>query len=282
LGATIKRTIERAVGTALGVGVALGVMMYGDDPVILLGLAALATIPLFTLVERHYMVAAGFIGFIVVLVLHVVEGVDQAGMVSRLYETAIGAGLAVAAASFVFPIRSVDNVRPLVQHLLDDCREALISVRDGAPLPSVTMIERQADTQALADELVSLNSERFLTRRHGIGSARLLAHADALSGYLALFMFTLRNLRDTSVPSHVRELERELTERLVAALAAGIDEREPDPDLSDIVARWEGATPLDGSVPAREAVMVIEELYYGRKLVDTLVGLRQAVVRLHV
>jgi hypothetical protein len=27
---------------------------------------------------------------------------------------------------------------------------------------------------------------------------------------------------------------------------------------------------------------VIEELYYGRKLVDTLVGLRQAVVRLHV
>jgi uncharacterized membrane protein YccC len=283
LGATIKRTVERAIGTAVGVLVAVGTTVFiGDDLVVQVVLVSLATLPIFVLVERHYLIAAGLIGFLVVLVLHMVEGVGLDGMAARLYQTGIGAGLGLLAAWLVFPIRAVDNVRPLVQRLLDDCREALVSIRDGAPMPAVTIVQRQADAQGLASELVSLNSERFMTRRHGIGSARLQAHADAVAGFLALYLVTLQNLRNVDLPVSVRQLQSDLTERLIADFGRDLDIREPAPDGHALVDKWLAAAPLDGTIPSREALMIVEELYYGRKLIETLAGLRESLAKLHV
>jgi uncharacterized membrane protein YccC len=283
LGATIQRTVERAVGTAVGVVIAVGATLLTNDNLVLqIVLASLATIPIFVLVERHYMIAAGLIGFLVVLVLHMVEGVGIDGMAARLYQTGIGAGLALLAAWLVFPIRAVDNVGPLVRRLLDDCREALVSIRDGASMPTVSITQRQTDAQALAGELVSLNSERFLFRRHGVAGMGLQAHADALAGYLALYLLTLMNLRTVDISPAVRQLQSELTERLIADLGRGLDTQEPLPDGHDLVEKWLAAAPLDGSIPSREALMVVEELYYGRKLIETLAGLRQSIAKLHV
>ena len=39
---------------------------------------------------------------------------------------------------------------------------------------------------------------------------------------------------------------------------------------------------LDGSLPAREAMLIVEELYDARKLADTARGLRSALVGLRV
>jgi len=283
LGATIKRTVERAVGTAVGVLFAVGAMLLVRDNLVLqIVFASLATIPIFVLLERHYMIAAGLIGFLVVLALHLVEGVGLDGMTARLYQTGIGAGLALLAAWLVFPIHAVDNVGPLVRRLLDDCRKALVSIRDGAPMPVVSIVQRQTDAQALAGELVSLNSERFLSRHHGVAGMGLQAHADALAEYLALYLLSLQNLRSVEVTPAARQLQSELTERLIADLGHGLDIQEPQMDGHALVEKWLAAAPLDGSIPSREALMVVEELYYGRKLIETLAGLREALVKLHV
>jgi uncharacterized membrane protein YccC len=283
LGATIKRTIERAFGTTVGVLIALGVVfLLGDEFVLEIVLVSLATIPIFVLVERHYMITAGLIGFLVVLVLHMVEGVGIDGMTARLYQTAIGAGLALLAAWLVFPIHAVDNVKPLVRRLLDDCREALVSVRDGAAMPAVNIVQRQTDAQALANELVSLNSERLMSRRHGMESARLQAHADAVAGYLALYVLTLQNLRSAEISPSVRRLQRELTDRIAAELSSDLDSPILPGDAHDLIEKWQAAVPLDGSIPSRDALVVVEELYYGRKLIETLAGLKSAVASLHV
>jgi len=283
LGATLKRTIERAIGTTIGVVIAVaGIVAIGDDLVVQIVLVSLATIPIFVLMERHYMVTAGLIGFVVVLAMHMVEGVGVDGMLSRLYQTGIGASLALASAWLVFPIRAVDNVRPLIRKLLDDCHTALISVRDGADLPAVNVIQRQADAQALANELVNLNSERVFARRQSADSARLEAHADALTGYLALYLQTLLSMKSAKVSPTVQALQRELTDRIAAELSNDLEPSSQGPDVNSYIERWQTAAPLDGRVPSADVLTMIEQLYYGRKLIDTLTGLKSALAALHV
>jgi hypothetical protein len=53
-------------------------------------------------------------------------------------------------------------------------------------------------------------------------------------------------------------------------------------DAHDLIEKWQAAAPLDGSIPSRDALMVVEELYYGRKLMETLTGLKSAAASLHI
>ena len=287
LGATIKRTIERAVGTSVGVIAAIGLHhVIGDDLSLQLVFIGLATLPLFVLIERHYMIAAGLIGFMVVLLLHVVEGVGIAGMEARLYQTALGASLALLASWCLFPIRAKDHVRPRALKLLADSDAAVASVRSGDAVAKVSLAQLNGDSQALTNELIGLNSERFILRHHSLDSSQLQAHADAVVGYTGLYLSTIRSLQNATIPDRIRDLEDKLAVQVRAQLSADADSDghgdQSVQALDDMVTTWQTAVPLDGSVPASEAMLVIEELYYGRKLVDTAAGLRRALAGLRV
>ncbi len=112
--------------------------------------------------------------------------------------------------------------------------------------------------------------------------SRLQACTDALVGYLALFLTTLKALKGFDVPDNVRALEAELVERLSAVLSQGLDTGEEALDVDDIFERWQGVVPLDGSLPPHQVVLMIEEVYCARKVTQPLSGLRVALARLHV
>lgn len=283
LGATIKRTVERAVGTSIGVIIAIGLQyVIGDNLIVQIALVSLATVPIFVLIERHYMVTAGLIGFLVVVLLHMVEGVGIAGMEARLYQTAMGASLALLASWLLFPIRAKDHVRPVVTKLLSDCEAAVASAKAGDEVTKVSLAQLNGDTQALTGELIGLNSERLVLRRHSLDSSQLQAHADAVVGYASLYIGALRTLQDLKLPQRIRDLEEKLAEQVQAQLSADIDSDLSSDETDEVIKAWQTSVPLDGSVPAREAVLVIEEHYYARKLIETTAGLRRAMAGLHV
>ena len=283
LGATIKRTVERAIGTAIGVLIAIGLQpAVGDNVTVQIVLVGVAALPIFVLIERHYMVTAALIGFIVVLALHLIEGVGIAGMEARLYQTAMGASLALLASWLLFPIRAKDHVRPVVTNLLADCDAAIASAKAGDKVVKVSLAQLNGDSQTLTGELIGLNSERFILRHHSLDSSQLQAHADAIVGYAALYISTVRTLQGFTLPQRIRDLEDNLAEQVRLQLGADID---GDPNIErvdELLKSWQTSVPLDGSVPAREAVLVVEEYYYARKLIETTAGLRGALAGLRV
>ncbi|MEM7120210.1 MAG: FUSC family protein [Pseudomonadota bacterium] len=283
LGATIKRTIERAVGTAAGVMIAIGLQpAIGDSITVQIVLVGLASIPIFVLIERHYMITAGLIGFVVVLALHLIEGVGLAGMEARLYQTAMGATLAVLASWLVFPIHAKDHVRPVVKKLLADCDAAVASVKAGDEVAKVSLAQLNGDSQALSGELIGLNSERFILRHHSLDSYQLQAHADSVVGYASLFIGSVRALQSFTLPERIRDLEDKLAEQVRNQLRTDIDSNQNIEQVDELLRSWQTTVPLDGSVPAREAVLVVEEYYYARKLIETTAGLRRAIAGLRV
>ena len=283
LGATIKRTVERAVGTAVGVLIAIGLQpVIGDNLAIQIVLIGLAALPIFVLIERHYMVTAALIGFMVVLALHLIEGVGIAGMEARLYQTAMGASLALLASWLLFPIRAKDHVRPVVTKLLADTDAAIGSAKAGDEVVKVSLAQLNGDSQTLTGELIGLNSERFILRHHNLDSYQLQAHADAVVGYAALYISTVRTLQGLTLPQQIRDLEDKLAEQVRVQLSADIDGDHDIQQVDELLKTWQTSVPLDGSVPAREAVLVVEEYYYARKLIETTAGLRSAMAGLRV
>jgi uncharacterized membrane protein YccC len=283
LGATIKRTLERIAGTAVGVVVAVAIQpLIADSLILQVVLACLAGVPFFVLLDRHYMIVSGLVGFLVVIALHLLQGIGVDAMLSRTYQTALGAGLAVLAAWLVFPIRARDHVRSLVDKLLGDCRAAIEAVVAGDAVAQRSQARLNDDSQAITDELDNANQERFILRHHSPDSSRLQVHVDTAVGYLVLYIGTIHSLRDAAVPDTLRPLEDELATRVRANLKVDVDGKDSPCDLDNLVDTWQSAAPLDGSVPAHEAMLVVEELYYARRLVDTSAGLRSSLAGLRV
>lgn len=94
VGETYVRVRYRTV-TAIGVAFGLGAVALFSDNVWILAVMCLVCqmISLVTVRDR-YDISSAMIGFSVVVALHIVSGLDAHGMVARIYETVIGAGVA--------------------------------------------------------------------------------------------------------------------------------------------------------------------------------------------
>ncbi|MGD8310624.1 MAG: FUSC family protein, partial [Chromatiales bacterium] len=104
VGATVRRTIERALGTAIGVFLAIAVLwLSGESRAVQFALIVAAFIPTFVLMERYYLPASCMIGFMVVGGLHLLFGLSAEEMLSRAYDTAIGASIGLAVAASLVP-----------------------------------------------------------------------------------------------------------------------------------------------------------------------------------
>ncbi|MFG1391388.1 FUSC family protein [Xanthobacter agilis] len=185
VGETYVRVRYRVVGTLIGVIAGIVVFLIVGDTVWLLALLCMVAqvISLITARDR-YDVASAAMGFYVVLGLHILDGLGTSGMLARIYETAIGALVALAVSYVVLPVYVIDQFRPEVLGILKRCRDALAS---WWPHPGQAM---SAAPQALAVRqlgirLPQLDAEQAF--RHSAGdAANVVSTLDVLTTYLAL------------------------------------------------------------------------------------------------
>lgn len=185
MGETFLRVRSRTLGTLIGV--ALGMALFltlGEHTWLLATLCMLSQMAALVTQKDRYDVASAAVGLSVVLGLHIISGLGAEGMLARVYETAIGAGVALAVSVLVLPVYLADEVRPQVRALLRRCRVAFASwwPHDGARQSVSPLMQ---DVRLLGMRLPHLGAEQVLG--HSAGDvANIVSTLDVLITYLAL------------------------------------------------------------------------------------------------
>lgn len=185
VGETFMRVRYRTVGTLIGV--ALGFALFlalGAYVWLLAALCLMAQMVAVVTQKDRYDVASAAVGLSVVLGLHLIAGLGTHGMLARVYETAIGAGIALAVSYLVLPVYLTDQLRPEVLGIVRRARDAFAtwwpSPKERLPVgPTVR------DVRALDTRLPQIGAEQVFG--HSAGDvANLVSTLDVLATYLAL------------------------------------------------------------------------------------------------
>ncbi len=211
VGETYVRARYRFVGTLVGVLVGIAFLFLVGDRLLLLALPCTAALAVSVVTARdRYDISSAAVGFSVVLGLHIITGLDTEGMLARIYETAIGALVALAVSWFVLPVYLADGIRPQVKALLGRCRAAFASwwPHDGDRVSSAALMR---ELRALGERLPHASAESMFG--HSAGDlANIISTLDVLLTYLALIEDNSQRL--ASVPP-----QEEIVAAVVAARA---------------------------------------------------------------
>jgi|GEM_PF-3002359 len=278
-GATLGRTFQRILGTTVGVAVAI-VLTPLTDPLPLLEITflALAVIALPLWIDRRYSIAAGLIGFVVVSALHLIAGYGIPTMLARVYDTVIGAGIALAVAWWFLPVLALRSLGGEVDRFLTACRQALRPVGEcmeghSSPPPSGPRLIR--DLSSIHAQHRALAHEERLRSRDKRGFARLPTLLEVLVSYFGLYERAARNPALADLPAEalgsLGKMQALLDQGIGAVLAPEAD-FPPRPEVNDEIQRH---LPLDGSLSAPPVVAFLEATYYGRRILDTLAEIRE-------
>ena len=275
LGATVRHAVERVLGTVVGViaGLAMHPVIGQSDiaQAAIVGVAALL-VPL----AKHgsFVLLAGLVGFIVPMVVQMLGGGGIGTTFAMVYETALGASTALLVAAFVFPIRAGSFIRPMLDDLIAACRRCLSETSAAPENTDADVALLSAKGKDIDDALYAATSEVRFAGRSGVNHAKILAYVNALVTYTEVAIQVLRAPKSRHLPDTVRRLEHELLARLDRVMSEGLEAESTVDPTKDILTEWESEIPLDGSYPARDASLAVSELYYGRKVMDTLNGMR--------
>lgn len=185
VGETFMRVRYRTVGTLIGVAVGMAFFFLLGDHIWLLALFCMAAqmVALVTQKDR-YDVASAAVGFSVVLGLHIISGLGTEGMVARIYETAIGAVIALAVSFVVLPVYLTDQQRPEVRALLRRARAAFATWwPHSGERTSVSALAQ--DVRVMGARLPQLGAEQVFGHSAG-DAANMVSTLDVLITYLAL------------------------------------------------------------------------------------------------
>ena len=188
-GETALRARHRTFGTGLGAGLGIAVaVLLQDSPWTLAGLCILGQMLGALTAQRRYAVSAAAIGFSVVVGLHLLGGLGAGDMLARIYETAIGAGVALLASRLVLPVYGGDQARQQIRAILARCRAACAAwwpPQPAAPTPeSANQLVRELIL--LEERLPELNTEAVLGQRSAAEVVRLSTFLRVLQTYLVL------------------------------------------------------------------------------------------------
>jgi len=277
MGETLNKTIKRAGGTTVGVLCALTLVpLLGTNlwPGLLFVLLAIAAVPVF--IDTRYEIASGLIGFTVVFGLHVIEHLSFASMLARIYETFIGAAIALIVAFLVVPIYSIDRIGGKLSGFLERCCACFVEICRTASLETNEAAPLAESLRELMEERPALETENWLIREQSSNTSDRFVLLEALVSYLGLFERARAAYRHHSKnpTAAVQSALQELDDQILATFHAQ-KKAQPFPNLQDLIPRFAQVSPLDGSVPAAEAFHLVEQLYYGRRLAETLKNLAQ-------
>lgn len=185
VGETYVRMRYRVVGTLIGVLVGILLFLVVGDRIWLLAiLCMLAQLIAIVTQKDRYDVASAMAGFSVVLGLHILDGLGASGMLARIYETVIGAVVALAVSYVVLPVYVTDQLKPEVEGILRRCRDALASwwPHEGKP---ASVAPQVGAVRQLGIRLPQFGAEQAFG--HSVGdAAHVVTTLDVLVTYLAL------------------------------------------------------------------------------------------------
>jgi uncharacterized membrane protein YccC len=199
-GETVARVRTRLAGTVVGVAAGVVVALTVGDQVAVAATLAIAALAIALVAMRdRYDVSCAGIAFAMLLGLHLISGLGIAGMLARVYDTAIGAAAAIFCARFVLPVALADPTRTEIGAFLVRCRAVFARVWPAGAEEEGTMtvtapIGAADDTTAtiataallLRDRLPKLNDESALGFRATAGVVRLVSQMETIASYLTL------------------------------------------------------------------------------------------------
>lgn len=216
-GQTTIRTLQRFLGTVGGVAAAILVvpLVGGDTP---LGVALMILVlPLIMLtMETRYAIASGGIGFLMGMMLHIVEHAGNATILARAYETGIGAGVALVTALVFFPTYSGHQVTPRLTALVGRCRTALARIEKGDSLFVTHSL--LADLQTLQADVPAIVAERRMFGHNVRDFEEFVFLLNAFMVYLGQYETSRHDLVRLSLPDDARRLVDDLQASLLDAL----------------------------------------------------------------
>lgn len=227
VGETYMRVRYRTLGTLVGVLLGMAVFLSLGEYVWLLAGACMAaqTIAIITQKDR-YDVASAAVGFSVVLGLYLISGLGPEGMLARIYETIIGAAVALAVSFLVLPVYLTDQLRPELHNILKRGQDIFATwwPRRGQPEPVGPLAQM---VRGFDLSLPTLGAENIFG--HSAGDVvNLISTLDVVVTYLALLEDTAHRLSDADVKEEVLPVVEAARSRTLTALelasAAALEE----------------------------------------------------------
>ncbi|MFG1418180.1 FUSC family protein [Xanthobacter sp. V0B-10] len=240
VGETYVRVRYRVVGTLIGVLIGILVFFLLGDTVWLLAiLCMLAQLVSIVTQKDRYDVASAAVGFSVVLGLHILDGLGTSGMLARIYETAIGALVALAVSYVVLPVYVTEQFRPEVLGILRRCREALASWWPHAG-GRASVAPQALAVRQLGTRLPQFGAEQAFGHSAG-DTANVVSTLDVLVTYLALIEDISARLEGVEAPAEMVAVVEAARSRSLTAFAVVLGEG--------------GAEGLAAAAPAVEAAV---------------------------
>jgi hypothetical protein len=240
-GETVARARTRLTGTVVGVAAGMAVGLTIGDAVGIgatLAVAAMA-VALLTMRDR-YDVSCACVAFAVLLGLHLISGLGAAGMIARLYDTAIGAAAALVCARFVLPVALADPTRAEIGAYLARCRTVFMRLwpagTEDCPMPTTTLATPGASdtpatlavaSYALRERLPRLNDETALGFRATEGLVRLVSHVETIATFLTLIDGVAARLSAMPRSRHAADVIGRARSRVLAAFDGDTPVAEP-------------------------------------------------------
>ena len=203
LGETVLRVRYRTWGTLLGVVIGILAVYLMSNGIWFLAAICLVgqMVGLLTMRDR-YDIASAATGLSVVVGLHLVTGLTAEGMSSRIYETAIGAAVALAVSYLVLPIYGSDEVLNQVKAVVTRCRAAFAGWWPrGEKGDSVSILAWEM--RPVMEQLPQLDAESALGYRTAGDVVNLVSTLDVLTTYLALLEDAAQRLSALSPPEEL-------------------------------------------------------------------------------
>jgi len=279
LGATIQKTIQRTVGTAVGFILAIALEpVLADLPEVRLFLIVALLPPIIILFERNYGVAVGFISFLVLIGLETLTGLPVSGFWERLYDTMIGAAVGLTAAWLLFPKRSGESVKGLAGSYLTTCEEFLKSGSTTPAQDRQDYARLRKDAMNLIASTKNYRAEQVPWSSFGHATADLDVLVIVLADYVILYRQARATVRKEAAgnPSDatLEDLLARMDKRVLDEFETVLKDkaRQTVPGLAE---EWLAAMPPPEKADIKLMTDWVATLYYARKVVRCLDGLRQ-------
>lgn len=236
VGETYVRARYRSVGTVIGVIIGFVCIALMETNIWALAAICLAgqMIGLVTNRER-YDIASAATGLSIVIALHLISGLGADGMLARIYETAIGAAIAVAVSWLVLPVYAADEIHDRVLALVRRFRRAFAEAwpRGTAATPRNMTESLSLELRVIADRLPQIGAETALGHRSAGDVIALVSTLEVLTTYLALLEDVAHRLATLSPGPEITVALEAARARTLRAFDAALGEATPASSASE-------------------------------------------------
>ncbi|MCK7611595.1 FUSC family protein [Roseibium sediminicola] len=280
LGTTLQKTVQRTVGTAVGVVIAMAVdPVLAGAPELRLGLVIAAIPAVIVFMDRNYTIASGIISFLVVMGLQTLEGLPLAELWARLYDTLLGAAIGLGAAWLLFPKRSGNSIRVLMDGYLVACANFLKCETHSEQEDRRDLARLRAAATQLIATADAYRAEQAPWSSFSGSGKKLDVLVIVLANYVVLYRQARTAVRRETEqsPTGAAELETlagRLDDRVQDALSAVLKGR-PQEAVPGLAEDWQEAVPELSGAGTRLATDWVAMLYHARKVIRCLEGLRE-------